>query len=305
MADPLTSAEIAPEARLNDGLPQALEEYVAQTGTRYLKIKVANRADDDLARLTTIASVVERQRGADYHVTLDGNEQYKSADEFAALIDAIERTPALATLWSNTLVVEQPLERSIALDAAHTAGIRELARRKPVIIDESDGRLESFATALELGYRGASSKNCKGPIKSLLNAGLVWLANGRGERNDYLMTGEDLCTVGVVPVQSDLCLVATLGLSHVERNGHHFHRGLSYLPESEQQAALAAHGGFYRQHSADGRPDFVAPAIRDGRFQIGSLDCHGFGFAVEPDMDVWQSPDDWDFASLGISNAGT
>jgi hypothetical protein len=299
MADPLTAAEIAPQARLDDGLPQALEEYVAQTGTRYFKIKVANRAEEDLARLAAIAAVVERQRGADYRVTLDGNEQYKSAGEFAALLDAIERTPALATLWANTLVVEQPIERGVALDAAHAAGIRELARRKPIIIDESDGRLESFAAALELGYRGVSSKNCKGPIKSLLNAGLVWLANGRGATHEFLMTGEDLCTVGVVPVQADLCLVATLGLAHVERNGHHFHRGLSYLPPGQQQAALAAHGDFYAEFYA-GRQGVVAPAIRDGRFQIGSLQCLGFGFAVEPDIDAMQGADEWEFSSLGL-----
>jgi hypothetical protein len=299
MADPLTAAEIAPEQRLHDGLPQALEEYVARTGTRYFKIKVANRADDDLARLTAIAAVVERQRGADYRVTLDGNEQYKSAGEFAALIEAIERTPALATLWANTLLVEQPLERGVALDPAHADGIRGLARSKPIIIDESDGRLESFAQALELGYRGVSSKNCKGPIKSLLNAGLAWLANDRGGRGEFLLTGEDLCTVGVVPVQADLALVATLGLSHVERNGHHFHPGLSYLPESEQQAALAAHGDLYSQQAR-----FVAPAIRDGRFQIASLQCPGFGFAVEPDMATMQSPAEWDFASLGLTSAG-
>ncbi|MEQ8791488.1 MAG: hypothetical protein RIC55_34815 [Pirellulaceae bacterium] len=297
MADPLTSADIAPEARLDDGLPQALEEYVERTGTRYFKIKVANRPDDDLARLEAIAAIVERHRGEQYRVTLDGNEQYHAAAEFDALIDAIEDNPRLATLWANTLVVEQPLERGIALDPQHTQGVRRLAERKPVIIDESDGRLHSYSQAIELGYRGTSSKNCKGPIKSLLNAGLTWLANDRGRTRDYLMTGEDLCTVGVAPVQSDLCLTATLGLTHVERNGHHFHRGLSYLPVDVQQAALAAHGDLYsEQHGV------VAPHLHEGRFRIASLQCPGFGFAVLPDLDRMQSPDQWDFASLGVRN---
>jgi len=297
MADPLTAADIAPEARLADGMPQALEEYVERTGIRYFKVKVANRPDDDLARLEAIASIVEHHRGDDYRITLDGNEQYSSADEFDALIDAVERNPRLATLWANTLVIEQPLERGIALEAEQTRGIRRLADRKPVIIDESDGRLESYAQAMQLGYRGTSSKNCKGPIKSLLNLGLTWLANDRGRRHDYLMTGEDLCTVGVVPVQSDLCLAATLGLEHVERNGHHFHRGLSYLPQDEQQAALAAHGDFYSEQNG-----VIAPHIHDGRFDIASLQCPGFGFAVEPDLDRMQSPKGWDFASLGITS---
>ena len=125
-----------------------------------------------------------------------------------------------------------------------------------MIIDESDGELDSYRRALELGYRGVSSKNCKGPIKSLLNAGLTWVRNQQASDANYyyLMTGEDLCSVGVVPVQSDLCLAATLGLDHVERNGHHYHPGLSYLPEG---AAAAGSGGPSRllwQDRLDHRP---------------------------------------------------
>jgi hypothetical protein len=99
--------------------------------------------------------------------------------------------------------------------------------------------------------------------------------------------------VGVVPVQSDLCLAATLGLDHVERNGHHYHPGLSYLPEAVREAALAAHPDFYtREHG------IVAPRIRDGRFDIASLQCPGFGFAIEPDMSTMDAENRWTFASL-------
>lgn len=297
LIDPLTAADIPSSERLPDGFPQALEEYIQRCGLRYFKIKVSNVLDRDLDRLKQIAHLVERYRGAEYHVTLDGNEQYQSAEQFDVLIEAIRHDSALATLWDNVLVIEQPLERSIALEAAHTAGIRQLAKIKPVIIDESDGELTSYAQALELGYRGVSSKSCKGVIKSLLNAGLTWRRNDRGQCHDYLMTAEDLCTVGVVPVQSDLCLVATLGLSHIERNGHHYHRGLSYLPEPQQAAALAAHGDFYSRQQG-----VVAPRLVDGQFQIGSLQCAGFGFAVEPDLSSMQSPAEWQFASLGLAD---
>ncbi|MCA9101455.1 MAG: hypothetical protein KDA63_09910, partial [Planctomycetales bacterium] len=167
-------------------------------------------------------------------------------------------------------------------------GVRRLCQIAPVIIDESDGTLESYIEAIEFGYRGVSSKNCKGPVKSLLNAGVTWVANERGTRSEYLMTGEDLCSVGVVPVQADLCLAATLGLDHVERNGHHYHRGLGYLPEADRSAALAAHGDFYREHAGT-----VAPCLREGRFEIGSLQCIGFGFAALPDMNATVTPADW------------
>ena len=295
LGDPLTADAIPADERLADGFPQALEEYIEQCGLRYLKIKVSNQLSNDMARLRQIAEIVERHRGNDYRVTLDGNEQYGSAADFNNLISTITSDEKLDTLWRNTLVIEQPLERGIALDAASTAGIRELAAAKPVIIDESDGTLESYQRAIALGYRGVSSKNCKGAVKSLLNAGLTWLENDRGTKRDYVMTGEDLCSVGIVPVQADLCLVATLGLSHIERNGHHYHPGLSYLPQQQREAALARHSDLY-----DMRHGIIAPRLVNGQFEIQSLQCEGFGFAVEPDMDAMQTPQDWDFASLGL-----
>jgi hypothetical protein len=293
LSDPLTTGDIPINERLGDGFPQALEEYVGRCGLRYLKLKVANQLERDIDRLKVIVAIVERHRGRQYGITLDGNEQYANADDFDGLIDAIRAEPALRTFWSNVIAVEQPLERGIALSAEHTGGIRELSRTKPVIIDESDGTLDSYGRAVELGYRGVSSKCCKGAVKSLLNAGLTWFHNARGQTHDYIMTGEDLCTVGIVPVQSDLCLVATLGLEHIERNGHHYHRGLSYLPRQQQSAALAAHGDLYSEQNG-----VVAPLLVDGRFQIGSLQCEGFGFAVEPDMNAMQSPEEWECESL-------
>lgn len=295
LADPLTAGEIPAEERLDDGFPQALEEYVQRTGLRYFKVKVCNRLDHDLERLKQIVGIVERHRGADYGATLDGNEQYANAGDFDGLVSAIHSEPALATFWKNVLVIEQPLERKIALNADHTQGIRDLSRTKPVIIDESDGSLDAYKRAIELGYRGVSSKNCKGAMKSLLNAGLTWLQNERGARSDYVMTGEDLCSVGIIPMQADLCLGATLGLEHVERNGHHYHPGLSYLTSEQQSAALAAHSDLYAQQNG-----IVAPQLADGQLQIGSLQCTGFGFAVEPEMSSLQSPGDWEFASLGL-----
>ncbi len=295
LGDPLTLSDVPLSERLTDGWPQTVEEYITRRGVRYFKVKVSNQLDRDLDRLTRVAELLERHLGPSYYLTLDGNEQYKRAEEFEPLIAEIRARPRLATLWRNVLVIEQPLDRKVALSAEHTAGIRELSRSKPVIIDESDGTLDAYAQALEFGYRGVSSKNCKSAIKSLLNAGLTWLRNDRGQRNDCVMTGEDLCSVGVIPTQSDLCLVATLGLTHVERNGHHYHPGLTYLPEPERRAALARHGDFYTEEGG-----IVGPNIVDGRFRIGSLQCIGYGFAVEPDFSSMLAPDEWSYASLGL-----
>ncbi len=296
LADPLTSADIADDEQLNDGFPQSLEQYVQRSGIRYLKIKVSNHLDDDLQRLEQIAHVVEAQRGGDYQLTLDGNEQYTTAAEFEQLVDRMRTTPALATLAENVVAIEQPLQRDSALASEHAAGIERLSRWRPVIIDESDDHIDSYAQAIELGYRGTSSKNCKGTFKSLLNAGLTCHLNSQSNDEQYIMTGEDLCSVGVVPVQADLCLVATLGLTHIERNGHHYHPGLSYLPEAQQQAALREHPDLYReQHGV------ISPCLSDGELQIGSLQCVGFGFGVVPVMNEYIAADQWNFDSLGLT----
>jgi hypothetical protein len=166
-----------------------------------------------------------------------------------------------------------------------------LAAVKPVIIDESDESLTSYRQALAIGYRGVSSKNCKGPIKSLINAGITWQENERtnsATEANYVLTGEDLCCVGIVPLQSDLCLVATLGLEHVERNGHHYHAGLSYLPIEQQQAAVRLHPDLYEWHG-----NVAQPAVRGGTFSIGSLQCTGFGFAVVPDLAQMIPAEQW------------
>lgn len=295
LGDPLTLEDIPRGAYVCDGWPQTLEEYVTRRGVRYCKVKVANRLEDDLDRLARIARLLQQHRGRDYRLTIDGNEQYKRADEFEGLIDAIRGRADLRTLWENVLAIEQPFDRSIALTSPCADALKRLSHAKPVIIDESDGTLDAYRHAIHAGYRGVSSKNCKGAIKGLLNGGLTWLHNDRGRRGEYTITGEDLCTVGIVPVQSDLCLAGTLGLTHVERNGHHYHPGLTYLPEAERLAALAAHSDFYTEEHG-----IIGPKIVGGRFDIRSLHCAGFGFAVEPDMSTMPSADTWTFESLGL-----
>lgn len=293
LGDPLTTAEIADVDRVADGLPQSVEEHIERNGVSYFKVKLSNRLEADRDRLTAMSRLVESLRGNDYRLTLDGNEQYKTESDFNSFLEMLAGTPELATLRANVLAIEQPLERTIALDPTHTSAIRSLSRWRPVIIDESDATVDSYDMAIEVGYRGVSSKNCKGPFKSVLNAGLTWLRNGRRREGAYLMTGEDLCSVGVVPVQADLCLAATLGLPHVERNGHHYHPGLSYLPEQSRRAAMAAHPDLYEERSG-----IIAAAVHDGRFRIGSLHGPGFGFAPIINQSDFTPVEDWRYDSM-------
>jgi hypothetical protein len=147
-----------------------------------------------------------------------------------------------------------------------------------VIIDESDAELSAFPSARTLGYTGVSSKCCKGLYKSVLNAARcrMWNAEAGGER--YFMSGEDLTTQAGLAVQQDLALVNLLGLTHVERNGHHYVNGMAGLPQREQGGFLAAHPDLY-EHSWGA----VRVKIRNGRLAIGSLASAGFASGAYPD----------------------
>ncbi|HEV8471674.1 MAG TPA: enolase C-terminal domain-like protein [Methylomirabilota bacterium] len=276
LVDPITAAAQR-EGRVGDGLPETLEEVVATYGHTYFKLKVGGDAGADVARLTAIAAVLDRGP-APYFVTLDGNEQYESVDGVLALWEVMERTPALRRLMEATLFVEQPIARKRAL----LQDVRPLAARRPVIIDESDADLDAFPEARAQGYAGVSSKSCKGLYKSLINRArcAMWNAGG-GEPPTYFMSAEDLTTQAGLAVQQDLALVSVLGLTHVERNGHHYVNGMAALPPTEQQAFLAAHPDLYM--AAGGT---VRLRIEHGRLALGSLACPGFASAAEPD---WSS----------------
>ena len=276
LVDPITAADQAAGGRLVDGLPETLEEVVAAYGHTYFKLKVGGDVAADVARLGAIAGVLDRHPGP-YHVTLDGNEQYDTVDAVLELWRAIEGTPALRRLAEAIAFVEQPINRHGAL--AHDVGA--LAAARPVIIDESDADLAAFPAARARGYRGVSSKACKGFYKSLINAARCALWNRDSAGPPYFMSAEDLTTQAGLALQQDLALVALLGLGHVERNGHHYVRGLAALPAGEQAAWLAAHPDLYTR---DG--DLVRLRIADGRLALGSLAVPGFAAGAEPD---WSS----------------
>jgi hypothetical protein len=285
LVDPITAADVPRSERVGDGLPETLEEYLAVDRLRYLKVKVCGRLAEDLDRLEAISALLSA-RSIPCQVTLDGNEQYRDAGAFAELMEGLRRTPELTRLHESILFVEQPLERSVAL----APGAERLLRSvdKPVIIDEADGTLDAFETAIALGYRGVSHKNCKGIVKSLLNLARVRRGNAELGEPRYFLSAEDLTTLPVVPLQSDLAMVAALGIPHVERNGHHYFPGLAHLTPAERTTALRGHPDLYEPFDGS-----AALRIRDGALDLTSLWTPGMGFVALPDMEAMHAPQSW------------
>jgi L-alanine-DL-glutamate epimerase-like enolase superfamily enzyme len=265
---------IAGKGTLGDGLPETLEEIVARYGHRWFKLKVGGNVKEDVDRLTQIAAVLDRS-AAPYQSSLDGNEQYDDIGGVIELWRRMKEAPKLERLVRSIVFVEQPIKRQNALSAS----VAELAREKPLIIDESDDTLEAFPRAKELGYTGVSSKTCKGLYKSMLNRARCAQCG-----SEYFMTGEDLTIQAGLALQQDLALVGALGLDHVERNGHHYVNGMAGLPEQEQAAFLEAHPDLYeRSHGA------VRLKITNGTIRMASLDCPGYASRAMPDWNAMRA----------------
>ena len=267
LSDPLNDAEIPPAEKLDDGLPQSLQACVRAYGLTHFKIKIGGDVRRDAQRLRDIAAVLGDDETIRF--TLDGNESYPDPDTFRDFWTKVRDEPFVQR---SMLFVEQPFHRDIAF----TAGLNRWRNRPPIIIDESDGDMGSFPTALKRGYAGTSFKSCKGIFKGLINASLARQREREGKLT--LLSAEDLTTIGPVSLPQDLAVVATLGIPHVERNGHHYFRGLSMFPREVQQQVLHDHGDVYR--------DIGYPTldIRDGVIAIDSVVNAPFGYAVDLDL---------------------
>jgi hypothetical protein len=266
LADRLDASDPGPGP--DDGLPATLEAAIAAYGLRFFKVKLCGDLERDLSRLAAVAALLERCAPAQHRVTLDGNETFADAAALGRFWCALSAAPALQGLLARTLLLEQPIARARAL----TEPIEHLGIGVPVILDESDDAPDAFERGLALGYRGISSKACKGLYRSLHSAARVARDPLR-----LLLSGEDLTCQAGLAVQQDTLLAASLGVAHIERNGHHYVDGFGIAPEAEATAFLRAHPGFYGEHG--GR---VRLAVRDGRLDLRSLHATGFAGAAQP-----------------------
>jgi hypothetical protein len=285
LADPIINDDILISEIVDDSLPQSLQQCVDAYGLRYFKIKVSGNLAKDRERLQSIEGIL---RSIDYSFTLDGNEFFKNVETFKLYWESLNADETLHWFMSRLIVVEQPFHRSIALSETTAKEMLAWQGRPELIIDESDGELHSGAEGLRKGYTGTSFKNCKGLFKGVANACLVKAKGG-------ILTAEDLCNVGPVALLQDLAVVASLGLTHVERNGHHYMKGLSMFPETIQASVLENHEGLYEQFSG-----FPVLDIADGQINLSSINTSPLGVGFDIDSLQFTALKDWNYDSLGL-----
>ena len=275
LADPIDALDGG--TAIDDGLPETLMENIAAYGLKHFKVKFTG--PHDLPRLDRVFETIAIRAGEGVRFTLDGNESFRSVAEFAATWTAIEALPAWRGVRAGLICVEQPIHRAIALAEGPLAELLRWTERPPLIIDESDAEFDSVRRALDGGYLGTSHKNCKGVFRGVANACLLARRRRNGDGR-LLQTGEDLANVGPVALLQDLAVQAALGIESVERNGHHYFRGLSFLPETVQRQVVDFHSDLYRWHPRG----FAALAPSGGRIRIGSVTSAPFGLAFIPDL---------------------
>ena len=239
-------------------------------GARYFKLKLNGDPAHDADRLIRIGKELATLP-YDYRVTLDANEQYADLARLSTLVERLDRDAALRPIAQKLLYVEQPMPR----DITRQSPLGALARRD-FIVDEADDSYDAFPVARALGYRGISSKSCKGIYKSVINATRAAKWSAGGEK--CFIAGEDLTCQAGLAVQQDLALGALIGVTHAERNGHHYVDGFGDTPAAEAEAYLTAHPDLYVR---DGNK--IRLAIHDGDLLTGSLTAPGFATATHPD----------------------
>jgi hypothetical protein len=241
------------------------------SGARYFKLKLNGDPEADAARLIRIGKELANL-AYDYRVSLDANEQYADLTALGTLINRLDHDKALQSIARKLLYVEQPMPR----DITRQSPLGDLSVND-FIIDEADDSYDAFPAARELGYSGVSSKSCKGIYKSIVNATRAarWSSPNGAQ---FFVTGEDLTCQAGLAVQQDLALGALIGVTHAERNGHHYVDGFADTPAAEARAFLAAHPDLYVD---DGNK--IRLSIHDGDLLTGSLVAPGFATSAHPD----------------------
>jgi hypothetical protein len=261
LVDTIFDEELDSANRIEDGQPETLQSAIRIWGLKAFKIKVGGDLASDLDQLARIASLLD-QSDQPYICTLDGNEQYRDGEAFAELHSALLTDERLTRLVSSIHMIEQPIARSEALSRP----LGKLGTSVAIEIDESDNGIDAFAEARALGYRGISSKSCKGVYRALLNRARVAKWNDEAGTERFFMSAEDLSTQPGLALQQDLSLATLLGCQHVERNGHFYGDGQTGIDETSRSFYQNSQPGLYQIH-----PDRLQLAIRNGVIDLQSL----------------------------------
>jgi L-alanine-DL-glutamate epimerase-like enolase superfamily enzyme len=167
--DPLETRDVG--KTIGDGLPETLAEWIEKDGLVRIKIKLSGedlRWDvERTLRIDRVSAEAQARRGVkDWKYCLDFNERCPNV---AYVLDFLRQVrTGTAEGFARILYVEQPTARD--LEADRTNVMHEVARLRPLVVDEALTGLDSLLLAREMGYNGVALKACKGQSQAMLMA---------------------------------------------------------------------------------------------------------------------------------------
>jgi L-alanine-DL-glutamate epimerase-like enolase superfamily enzyme len=213
-SDPLEASDL--KARVDDGLPNTLEEWIERDGLIRFKIKLnGGNLDADLDRILRTDRIVNRilpGRGVtDWKYLLDFNE---GCPNVAYLLECLARVrEKSAAGFERILYIEQPTARDLKADRANV--MHAAARLRPVVVDESLTDLESLLLAREMGYTGVALKACKGQSHAMLMAAAA-------QKFGMFLCVQDLTCPGASLIHSAGIAARVPGNAGIEANARQF-----------------------------------------------------------------------------------
>ncbi len=143
-------------------------------------------------------------------LSIDSNEANPDAQSVLAYLEALERMDPLAYQALET--IEQPTGRDIAAAAFDW---RDVARRKPVMVDEGLLSFDAMALARAQGWSGFALKTCKGHSFALVAA--AWAIE-----HGMTLCLQDLTNPGLAAIHAALFAAHVPTLNGVELNASQF-----------------------------------------------------------------------------------
>ena len=247
-ADPLTAADL--KARVNDGLPETLPDWIEFNGLHHIKIKL--QGDElawDVERTVSIDRIAQESRpNVDWRYCVDFNERCPNIDYLLAFLRQVKEKAPRG--FERIEYIEQPTARDLKADRANV--MHQAAKLRPVVIDESLTDLEALLDARALGYTGVALKACKGQSQAMLMA-------AAGQKYKMFLCVQDLSCPGASLIHSAGIAARVPGVSGIEANSR------QYLPSANLQWRDRFPGLF---------------VIRDGRLHTTALTGPGLGTAA-------------------------
>jgi L-alanine-DL-glutamate epimerase-like enolase superfamily enzyme len=234
-SDPLDESDVV--VRIEDGLPNTLEEWIVRDGLIRFKIKLnGGNLEADIERIIRIDGIASRvlpgRRVTDWKYLLDFNEGCPNVGYLLECLRRVrEATPAG---FERILYIEQPTSRDLRKDPANV--MHEAAKLRPVVIDESLTDLETLMLAREMGYTGVALKACKGQSHAMLMAAAA-------QKFGMFLCVQDLTCPGASLIHSAGIAARVPGNAGIEANARQFVPGANARWEEKFPGLFTIHNG--------------------------------------------------------------